>query len=742
MNHLIPSLALSAVVWLLPLYVASAAEVNSVEELIQELKFGDDAGRREASYRLSQLGAGASDAVPALIEALDDKETQVWFNSITALARIGPAAEAAIPALKEQLVNARGGRYSQQMWYRASFALGSIGKASLPTLSELLDHRDAQVRSGAAKAATWMSADAVSLSGQLAENLADDDEEVRRYSAEALASFGESSITLLEKALQQDNRGARMAAAHGLELLQPMPQGSASKVAAALADEPDVDVRRQFLHTLSRLDYEADEFLPVLVSHLDSGNEGVRQEVANALILMDDPENTSVPALTELLGDTDSNKVSVAVELLAAIGPDAGSAVDELIALRPTLSVEVQRSLDQSLIQIGEAAVPDLVQVMNEHAGVSDHWSVVCLREIGGRAVPSLIASLRSDDLEKRRNAVTMLGYLGTAAEPAIPQLAELLRNGPESLRDAALRALGTAGAPADLVVPPAQLALQSEMTDRRRSGAMALAALGNDSRAALPDLIAALGDSDNVVKINAARAIGSIQPPVQASVSPLMDALKSTEVSVQVEVVRALGKMGETSQPAIPAVVELLSNASPELQTVISTALGELGSTARSALPEIKKQLAGGSPATRVAALKAYARIENDADRKVELLTTGLDDEDLSVRLVALAELGELGRAAAPAAEKVYALTEREAEREIAFGVLAGMRLRNVPLLVRALGNPDPYVREYVAGRLGDLRSDSREAVPALRKLLETETDDRVRRAVRGALREIERDN
>ena len=67
-------------------------------------------------------------------------------------------------------------------------------------------------------------------------------------------------------------------------------------------------------------------------------------------------------------------------------------------------------------------------------------------------------------------------------------------------------------------------------------------------------------------------------------------------------------------------------------------------------------------------------------------------------------------------------------------------MRLRNIPLLVRALGNPDPYVREYAADRLGDLRGESKEAIPALRKLLETEENSRVRREARNSLREIER--
>ena len=95
----------------------------------------------------------------------------------------------------------------------------------------------------------------------------------------------------------------------------------------------------------------------------------------------------------------------------------------------------------------------------------------------------------------------------------------------------------------------------------------------------------------------------------------------------------------------------------------------------------------------------------------------------------------------AEPAAEKLYALTEKSGEREQALEVLAGMRIRSVPLLVRALGNTDPYVRQYAAERLGELGKNAKDAVPELRKLNE-DKEDFVRRAARSAVREIERAN
>jgi HEAT repeat protein len=187
--------------------------------------------------------------------------------------------------------------------------------------------------------------------------------------------------------------------------------------------------------------------------------------------------------------------------------------------------------------------------------------------------------------------------------------------------------------------------------------------------------------------------------------------------------------------------MVELLADANAGLQIAIAESLGSMGSAASTALQEIEKGFASDQPATRIASLAAFISIENDSKRKVDALSRTLDDPDLGVRLVAIEKLGDMGRAGEPAAEKLYELTGRDEERGMALEVLAGMRIRSVPLLVRALTNTDPYVRQYAAERLGELRADARDALPNL-KDLQNDESDLVKRAARNAVREIERDN
>ena len=81
------------------LYIAGLPLEATVLSLADTLQHGDLSERRLAVQALGRFGSAAADAVPALIETLDDEVSWVRNDAITALGKIGPAAEAAIPAL-------------------------------------------------------------------------------------------------------------------------------------------------------------------------------------------------------------------------------------------------------------------------------------------------------------------------------------------------------------------------------------------------------------------------------------------------------------------------------------------------------------------------------------------------------------------------------------------------------------------------------------------------------------------
>ena len=75
---------------------AKVDTTSDAEKLAASLGDVDLNKRRDAAYQLATMGKGALPALDALIEQLDDRDEQVWMQSVTAIGKIGPDAEKAI----------------------------------------------------------------------------------------------------------------------------------------------------------------------------------------------------------------------------------------------------------------------------------------------------------------------------------------------------------------------------------------------------------------------------------------------------------------------------------------------------------------------------------------------------------------------------------------------------------------------------------------------------------------------
>lgn len=73
-------------------------EVADHGQLVQSLGHEDTAVRLEAADRLASQG---SQAIPLLIEALDDENYHVRAGAVYSLGLLGPAAKSALPKLEE-----------------------------------------------------------------------------------------------------------------------------------------------------------------------------------------------------------------------------------------------------------------------------------------------------------------------------------------------------------------------------------------------------------------------------------------------------------------------------------------------------------------------------------------------------------------------------------------------------------------------------------------------------------------
>ncbi len=135
MKHVLGSIAV--------VVCASLARGADVDELVKQLKNGDNDARRAAAKSLGEGGAQSKAAVPALIDALKDRDTFVRRFAAQALGEIGPYAGSAVRALTAALNDSR-----KEVQNAAAHSLGKVGTSGMETLIGVLgDHeKDASTR--------------------------------------------------------------------------------------------------------------------------------------------------------------------------------------------------------------------------------------------------------------------------------------------------------------------------------------------------------------------------------------------------------------------------------------------------------------------------------------------------------------------------------------------------------------------------------------------------------------------
>jgi HEAT repeat protein len=266
------------------------------------------------------------------------------------------------------------------------------------------------------------------------------------------------------KALRSGTLKARRKAVQSLARIKN--PAAAALLIQALSDEDDF-VR---MVAMGALEGARDpEWVEALLSGLKTGDAQVRSKVAAALGEIKDPRGAE--ALLQALDDEDRKVRGAASWALGqlgdprAAGPLMGLLKDENSSVRIKAAHALGQLLDNGALKasdpVMEGAIPALIEGLKDNHTYDAVGDI--LRRLGLKAVPELLAALKSEDLELYNAAAWVIGHkfgvpegemeeaLREALRPgaeylmAIVEQAEML-DGPKSLSKYVARAVNTLG--------------------------------------------------------------------------------------------------------------------------------------------------------------------------------------------------------------------------------------------------------------------------------------------------------
>lgn len=262
-----------------------ADELASLPSLIGELHAADARVRSAAAWGLAKIGPGAVAALPALTKALrEDPEPQVRAEVAHALGALGAGANRpAVPKLFEALSDT-----SETVRFRAAQALSKTNLAApadVPQLSARLQSPHPYVRSFAAWTLGNMGSAAHDAIPALIAALEQDESFARSGAALALAKMGavaKAAVPALLEGLKSPDHHRRRNAAKALGKIGPEASAAVPSLVEALKDE-DQRVRSQVARALGRIGPAASQAISALSAAAKDPEPSVRREAEDAL---------------------------------------------------------------------------------------------------------------------------------------------------------------------------------------------------------------------------------------------------------------------------------------------------------------------------------------------------------------------------------------------------------------------------------------------------------------------------
>jgi HEAT repeat protein len=698
-------------------------------------------GRRDAALALSELGPEAASAVSALISALEDGDTQVWFHSVTALARIGSAAKPAIPALLEDLKSG-GRRGANAKWYRSAFALGNMGPTSLPQLTAALTDSHAGVRAGVAKALGWLAEEAAVALPDLIALLQDEEEEVRRNAAESIGKIGPSAIPAIAIALDSPDHNARKAALTAVTTLGVKAQPLLKNLIKLTKENETPDLQAGALNSLNHLDIESEELSEIVWFLADHTDEEVLHEVANGLL--DLPPDLTVSRLVDRLDFEDLATQLWAADLLGRMGPKGIPAVPRLIELiDSSRHAAHKRAFTKAIASLGPAATEPLFDHLSELSESeidSTHWIVESLGSYGIPGLQELSRGLSDNNAAIRLASIHAIQHLGADGRDAVSKVERSLRDSNPRIRSASLVSLMAISPNPERYAEDVRRLLNDDSPEARQAAAESVPHVGDTDEKTIQRLGVLLQDDNTAIRLACTQALASIGDKAASQSDRLATLLVEKDDMIKIAAVKAIGEIGQASPLAVSQIASLANLEAGALKLAALQSLGQIGSPSSQIANVVRKAVSDPEESVREAALKAFGRVIEDSEEQLEVNSNALNDEIVEVRLAAARNLGALGENAIPATRFLMELLSDRGNFTNYLNALKKIPADESQLeyYLEGLEHRSSGVRAYACETLGRLGEKAMPAVQKLERLAEKDGSKYVKSRAEKALERI----
>ncbi|MBX3440319.1 MAG: HEAT repeat domain-containing protein, partial [Planctomycetaceae bacterium] len=285
-----------------------------------------------AAKALSLFGPVAAPAAPALADLLDDVRRSHLdrLSSVEALARIGTAHEAAVPALIRQADRGTEGEIARgtdthdagELCEAAVDGLAIVGAAAAPAVPALIrmSREDSSRLRKKAAVALGGIGPAAEIAAQALTELAlfDDSPEVRGAAGASLAAIGDSGELALRKLLNDQDAAVRLLAAESMKLLPRRNERTVTALRTSLHDV-DATVRIAAAESLWKLTRFADPLFPIIFDLLTTEDRQQRIRAYRLLISLGPAAGPVLPELQRLTRDARPHVRQVAEKSLAEL---------------------------------------------------------------------------------------------------------------------------------------------------------------------------------------------------------------------------------------------------------------------------------------------------------------------------------------------------------------------------------------------------------------------------------------